>query len=83
MYVDHFGNLCSNLSPELFPNRGFVVSVGDVRIDGVSPTYAAAAPGAPLAVVSSFGLLEIAVRDGSAHRVLGLGVGAPVRLIPT
>ena len=83
VYVDHFGNLLSNLSPEVFPARRFVVSVGDVWVDGVSPTYAAGAPGAVLAVVSSFGLLEIAVRDGSAGDVFGLGPGAPVRLIPT
>jgi S-adenosylmethionine hydrolase len=49
----------------------------------MSSTYGVVAPGTPLAVVSSFGLLEIAVRDGSAQRSLGLGLGTPVRLIPT
>jgi hypothetical protein len=82
VYVDHFGNLLSNLTPEVFPTGPFAVSLGDVRVVALSTAYAAAAPGAVLAVVSSFGLLEIAVRDGSARDALGLGPGTPVQLIP-
>ena len=36
------------------------------------------APGAPLALINSAGLLEIAVREGQAGQQLGLGVGTPV-----
>jgi S-adenosylmethionine hydrolase len=82
VYVDHFGNLVSNLPPALFPVRAFVVSVGEVRIGTVSETYASVASGTPVAVVNSFGLLEIAVRDGRAADVLAAHSGSPVALTP-
>jgi S-adenosylmethionine hydrolase len=82
VHVDHFGNLISNLAPARFPTRPFVVTVGAVRIGTVSETYAGVAPGAPVAVVESFGLLEIAVRNGRAADVLALGLGTPVVLTP-
>jgi S-adenosylmethionine hydrolase len=53
-----------------------------VRVGAVTTTYADVALGATMALVSSFGLLEIAVRDGSARDTLGLAVGAPVVLRP-
>ena len=82
VYVDHFGNLISNVSPTLFPRGAFVITVGAVRIGGVTETYATVAPGAPVAVVNSFGLLEIAVRNGSASDVLACGLGTPITLTP-
>jgi hypothetical protein len=82
IHVDHFGNLISNLPPALFPAPPFVVTVGDVRIGAVSETYAGVVPGTPVAVVDSFGLLEIAVRNGRAADVLALGPGIPIVLTP-
>jgi S-adenosylmethionine hydrolase len=38
-------------------------------------------PGAALALVGSSGLLEIAVRDGSAAMELGLSVGSVVEIV--
>ncbi len=78
IYVDRFGNLTTNLPPDALPRHVVWVRVGDARIAGVSPSYAAAAKGALVAVVNSWGLLEIALRDGSAGAHLGLGVGARV-----
>lgn len=43
-------------------------------------TYAGAGTGAPLALVSSNGLLEIAVRDGNAAKTLGIKINDPVVL---
>jgi len=83
VYVDHFGNLISNVSPTLFPADAFVISVGRVRVGGVSQTYATVAPGTPVAVVNSFGLLEIAVRNGRACDALACGPGASVTLTPS
>ena len=82
LHVDHFGNLITNIPPALFPATAFVVRVGDVRIGPVADTYGAVAIGAVVAVVDSFGLLEIAVRDGRASDALGVGVGIPVSLVP-
>jgi S-adenosylmethionine hydrolase len=83
VYVDRFGNLVSNLPAQVFPRRPFLVTVGGVQVGTVATTYADVAVGATLALVSSFGLLEIAVRNGSARETLGLAAGAPVVLRPT
>ncbi|MBN1318929.1 MAG: SAM-dependent chlorinase/fluorinase [Anaerolineales bacterium] len=45
-------------------------------------TYADVRPGQPLALISSNGLLEIAVRDGSAADLLGIKADDKVTLIP-
>jgi S-adenosyl-L-methionine hydrolase (adenosine-forming) len=75
--VDRFGNAVTNL----LALRG-----GVVRLDGlelpVRRTYADAPIGAPTALVGSSGLVEIAVRDGSAAAVLGLRRGSAVVLQP-
>ncbi len=80
VYVDHFGNLVTNVDAGLLPPGGCRVRIGGTRIDGVAASYTAVAPGAPVAVVNSWGLLEVAVRDGRADVVLGLRRGAPIRV---
>lgn len=75
--VDRFGNAVTNL----LALRG-----GEIVIDGlalsVRRTYADAGPGEPTALVGSSGLVEIAVRDGSAAALLGLRRGTGVVLHP-
>jgi S-adenosylmethionine hydrolase len=78
VYVDHFGNLVTNV------RRGEREGLGKIRVvvGGESlilrRTYADVAPGALLALFGSDGYLEVAVRDGSAAGHLGLGVGTTV-----
>jgi S-adenosylmethionine hydrolase len=57
-----------------------VIVVAGHEIAGVRRTYAEAAPGQTLALVGSGGHLEIAVREGSAVRGLGLRPGDAVVL---
>jgi S-adenosylmethionine hydrolase len=82
IHVDHFGNLITNITAGLLPRLGapeaLHVVVARYRLRGIHPTYMAAPVGAPVALINSAGLLEIAVRDGHAARDLGLGPGAPV-----
>jgi S-adenosylmethionine hydrolase len=78
IYVDRFGNLTTNIGPDVLPRDVGWVRVGDGRIAGICPSYSAVAKGALAAVVNSWGLLEIAVRDGSAREHLGRGVGTKV-----
>jgi S-adenosylmethionine hydrolase len=79
--VDRFGNLITSFEPvdwnALARPR---LVVGDVTIGELCATYAAAPLGALLAVFGGYGLLEIAVRNGSAASKLGIGAGAVVRL---
>ncbi len=83
LYVDHFGNLITNLGVECLadPARA-ALSIRGARIESVAPTYSAVEPGRLVAVIGSWGLLEIAVRDGSAARVLGAAAGTGVTVHP-
>jgi len=79
IYIDHFGNLVTNVREQMLAGlRRVRIGIRDARVAGVSGSYAAAPAGAPVAVVNSWGLLEIAVRDGSARERLGAGIGEPV-----
>jgi len=79
---DHFGNLITNIAAGLLAPLGPLpavrVTLASRPLLGVQPTYAVVAPGTPLALINSAGLLEIAVREGHAGRQLGVGVGASV-----
>jgi S-adenosylmethionine hydrolase len=63
-----------------FRADGAVVAVAGQEIAGVHRTYAEVAAGEALALVGSEGHLEIAVREGSAARSLGLRPGDAVVL---
>jgi S-adenosylmethionine hydrolase len=75
--VDRFGNAVTNL----IAMRGGEVQVGGLAL-ALRRTYADATEGDPIALVGSSGLVEIAVRDGSAADRLGLRRGSSVVLLP-
>jgi S-adenosylmethionine hydrolase len=77
--VDHFGNLTTNL-PGSWGARGDLIELAGRRL-ALLGTYGDAPAGEALALVDSEGWIEIAVRDGSAARQLGVAEGAPARLI--
>ncbi len=78
IYVDRFGTLISNIMPSAV-EPGVRIRVGDVDVGSLRRTFADAARGALVAFGGSGGTVEIAVRDGSAARLLGVGVGTEVR----
>ena len=79
VYVDVYGNATTNVLAERLPDGGrWHVNGRDVG--PLRRTYADVPVGTPLALVGSSGLLEIAVRNGSAADVLGSCVGDPVTL---
>jgi S-adenosylmethionine hydrolase len=81
IWIDHFGNLLTNITAkdiEAFPSQELSVSIGDVVIDGLVSSYAAVPGGELLVLVNSWGLLEIARRNGSAGKHVGVGSGASV-----
>jgi S-adenosyl-L-methionine hydrolase (adenosine-forming) len=78
--ADRFGNLFTNVGAKLvasFPRP--VISAGG-REWPLLPTYGDAPPGAPLALINAFGLLELALNGGSAAEALRLGEGTAVRV---
>jgi S-adenosyl-L-methionine hydrolase (adenosine-forming) len=75
--VDRFGNAVTNL----LAMRGGQVQVAGLTL-ALRRTYADAARGEAIALVGSSGLVEVAVRDGSASSLLGLTRGSSVVLLP-
>jgi S-adenosylmethionine hydrolase len=80
VYVDRFGSLITNLTAELVPAYA-VLEVEDLQIGPLKRTYNDVATGGLLAYVGSGGAIEIAVRNGSAARRLGIGIGGRVRAL--
>jgi S-adenosylmethionine hydrolase len=77
---DHFGNLMTNIPATQLPEGGRVCVIAGSETFSMVDTYQEAAPGQPVCLVNSFGLLEIACPDDNAARVLGMGPGTPVRI---
>jgi S-adenosyl-L-methionine hydrolase (adenosine-forming) len=78
VYVDRFGTLVTNLTTELVPPYA-VLEVEGLEIGRLRRTFGDVPTGGLLAYVGSGNAVEIAVRDGSAARRLGLGVGGRIR----
>ena len=78
IYVDRFGTLVTNIPGEAV-QPGARIRIEDSEAGSLRRTFRDVARGALVAFVGSGGTVEIAVRDGSAARMLGVGVGAAVR----
>ena len=86
--VDNFGNLVTNVpSTALSRAADIHVTIQGLEIVGLSQTFNQRAyqdgdseTGGPVALVGSNGRLEIAVPNGNAALVLGVGVGEPVNI---
>ena len=78
VYVDRFGTLVTNLTPDLVPPYA-IVEVEGLEVGTLRRTFGDVPTGGLLAYLGSGGQIEIAVRDGSAARRLGMGVGGRVR----
>jgi hypothetical protein len=76
--IDRFGNAITNL----MALRGGAVEI-DGRVLPIARTYSDTIARRPVALIGSSGLVEIAVRDGSAAAALGLRRGSSVVLRPT
>jgi hypothetical protein len=79
IHVDHYGNATTNICYQTF----FAENLKNIRLKRrplgtLKKTYCDVPPGEPLALIGSSGLLEIAVRDGSAAKTLKLKVGDEV-----
>jgi S-adenosylmethionine hydrolase len=79
IHIDHFGNATTNLVHDVIREQTIrQVAVKGRKLGKVRRTYWDVAPGKPLALIGSSGLLEIAVRDGSAADELRIRVGDEV-----
>ena len=87
VYIDHFGNLVTNISAELI-NETFLssdtikVQIGKQRIDGLVTGYYQMKRGQPGAIINSWNHLEIFYRDDNARKKLKARTGQSVTLKP-
>lgn len=78
--VDAFGNLISNIDAKLiddFDNPAAHIAGRDIDMQS---TYGRVAPGEFLALINSFGVIEIAKAESSAAAALGIERGAPIAI---
>jgi S-adenosyl-L-methionine hydrolase (adenosine-forming) len=81
IHVDHFGNATTNVPVELIEGRRCSrIQVRGHRVP-LRRTYADVSVGESVALIGSSGLLEIAVRNGSAARELGIQAGNIVTFV--
>lgn len=83
LYVDHFGNLITNISEaDLAAAVGNAVDlsvhVGPLRVGPLRTTYADVNPGEIVAILGSTGMLEVAINQGSAASQLRAAPGTIV-----
>jgi len=78
VYVDRFGSLVTNLTPEIVPPYA-TLEIEGLDVGPLRRTFGDAPAGGMVAYIGSGGAIEIAVRDGSAARRLGIGVGGRIR----
>jgi hypothetical protein len=78
VYIDRFGSLITNLTSDLVPSYASL-EVEDLDLGPLKRTFDDVPAGGLLAYIGSGGAVEIAVRNGSAARRLGVGVGGRVR----
>lgn len=76
--IDHFGNLLTNIDAGMLEGFREPLIHAANRVLPLRRTYGDCVPGTTLALVNSFGVLEIAVAEGRACDTSGLSRGAPV-----
>jgi hypothetical protein len=85
IYIDSFGNLFTNISERDLTGLSadkLVISLRDATILGLASHYATAVEGELVALVNSWGLLEIALYKGSARERTAAQIGDRVEVIP-
>ena len=79
-YIDHFGNLVSNISHEtiiklLKEKKKFRILLAEQQIDEISETFFSKPPGNLLAYLDSSGYLAFAINGQNAAEKMGISVG--------
>jgi len=83
LHIDHYGNVITSLGPDELSGTQMLLDVLPAHQGtsvSISRTFSDVAVGMLLAYQGSSGFVEIAVRNGSAARQLGVGRGDMLRL---
>lgn len=79
-YIDHFGNLITNIPGELVAKKNWFVKLENLTIPH-DQTYSNAELGVSVALIGSHGWVEIAVNSGNAQFSLQLNWLDPVEIV--
>ncbi|MAE62191.1 MAG: hypothetical protein CMJ49_12655 [Planctomycetaceae bacterium] len=79
IWIDHFGNLVTNITVDQLPSAPRI-EVGGRVMYGLTNSYGNVGAGEPLALIGSTSRLEIAVNHGNAAESLGMDMGDPVHV---
>lgn len=79
IYIDHFGNLITDIKDQDLPKEDISIDVSSHRIHGLSSSYARGE--GLLALIGSSSNLEIAMKNGNAARLLRAHMGDEVKII--
>jgi len=79
LYVDHFGNLITDIKSTDLPQGNIVIEAAGQHIQGISHYYEERER--LMVILGSSGYLEISLRDGSACDFLGMEVGDEVKVM--
>jgi len=77
IFIDHFGNLITNVSFDFIKNYNKVeifikLGIKSIAVGGLKKTYSDVKESKPLALIDSRGYLEIAVNSGDASRYFNI-----------
>ncbi len=84
-YIDHFGNVMTDITPEdiqslqdVTKKKDFSIQLGDAAIHELKTHYAQGSTETPSALINSNGYLEVFLRQGRACDRLGVTLGSSV-----
>jgi S-adenosyl-L-methionine hydrolase (adenosine-forming) len=81
VYIDGFGNVFTNIRAQDLTEvdrEELSISLGELTIRGLAPHYSAAEDGRPVAVINSWGVLEIALNKGNLAGRFSIRIGEKV-----
>jgi len=78
LYVDHFGNLITNIKKSDLPGKDILIEVAGRLIQGITNYYAEGEE--LMAIIGSSDYLEISLKNGSAADFLNIGIGDEIKV---
>ncbi|MEJ6735714.1 MAG: SAM-dependent chlorinase/fluorinase [Flavobacteriales bacterium] len=85
-YIDHYGNVITNISESQFKNFGngrsfkILFRSAEYEIDKISTSYSSVLDGERVALFSSTGYIEIAINKANASKLFGIIQGDTIRV---
>ncbi|MBL4670469.1 MAG: SAM-dependent chlorinase/fluorinase [Flavobacteriales bacterium] len=85
-YIDHYGNVITNISEKLFKEYGngrsfkILFRSAEYEIDEISLAYSSVVEGERVALFSSTGYIEIAINKANANKLFGINQGDIIRI---